>query len=311
MNKAFIFPGQGSQIVGMGKDFFDSFSVAKSVFETTDEVLEYRLSDIIFAGPAESLTLTANTQPALMTVSMAILEVIKQESGKKINELCSYVAGHSLGEYSALCASGAISLADSAKLLHIRGSSMQAASPEGEGAMAACIGISHQQLQEMLNELITEGVCEIANDNVAGQVVISGHDYNIDRMIAVLKDSGFKAIKLKVSAPFHSSLIKPAEIAMQQALDEIKINEPIVPLIANVTAKVENAEDIKPNLIKQICSTVRWRETMDELARLGVTDLVEIGSGRVLGGLAGKTNHNFKISNISNIEEMRDYLSKI
>ena len=312
MNRAFIFPGQGAQIVGMGKDFYDNFDEAKFTFKIVDEILNYKLSNIIFNGSNEELTLTTNTQPSLMAVSIAILRVIIKQSKKNTNELSSFVAGHSLGEYSALCAAGALSLEDTAKLLHIRGSSMQKAVPQRQGAMAACIGISNADLQELLNFSNIEGVCQIANDNVDGQIVISGHDENIDYMISVLKDTGYKAIKLKVSAPFHSALMKPAEEPMSDALAQTNIKAPLIPLIANVTAvQTTSTDEIRTNLISQICGTVRWRETMNELNHLGVTELVEIGSGKVLSGLAKKTPHNFKITNISTITEMEKFLSEI
>jgi [acyl-carrier-protein] S-malonyltransferase len=312
MNIAFIFPGQGSQKVGMAKDFYDSFSVAKEVFECVNDTLNYDLSKIIFEGENEELALTVNTQPALMATSIAILRTLSQEIGKDITTLCDVVAGHSLGEYSALCAADSISLEDATKLLKIRSTSMQDASPKGEGAMAACIGISFSSLNQLIDALITDGVCQIANDNVEGQIVISGHEYNIDRVIAALKDTGHKAIKLKVSAPFHSELIKNAEIPMQNILDKVEIKTPKIPLLANVTADlVSSPKDIRQNLVDQICGTVRWRETMDKFSELGITELVEIGSGQVLSGLAKKSPHSFKLSNISNLIELKTYIDSL
>lgn len=309
MTKAFIFPGQGSQKVGMTKDFCDTFDIAKGVFECVNDTLGYDLSKIIFEGPEEELSSTTHTQPALMATSIAIFRVLMQETGKTIENLCNVVAGHSLGEYSALCAAEAISLEETAKLLKIRATSMQEASPKGEGAMAACIGISFKDLNSIIDSLIIEGVCQIANDNVEGQIVISGHEYNIDRTIAALKDIGYKAIKLKVSAPFHSQLIAKAQEPMQSALNSVNIKNSKVPLLANVTAELTSeSESIKQNLINQICGTVRWRETMDKFAELGITELVEIGSGKVLTGLAKKSPHNFAITNISNIEDLKLYL---
>lgn len=312
MNRAFIFPGQGSQSVGMGKDFFDSENTARKVFESVDNILGYKLSDIIFSGSADILSATVNTQPAIMATSIAIFKVLLEKSGKKVEELCSVVAGHSLGEYSALCAIGAIGLEDASTLLKVRATSMQEASPKGEGAMAACIGISNIKLQEILDEVIDEGICQIANDNVEGQIVISGHEYNIDHLVAILKDAGYKAIKLNVSAPFHSNLIKAAELPMERALSNVKFVQSKVPVICNVTAREEtDVNQIKQNLVKQICGSVRWRETMDKFASLGITELVEIGPGKVLTGLAKKSSHNFKTFNISTLKELEEFLQGI
>lgn len=312
MKKAFIFPGQGSQIISMGKDFYDSEKLAQELFHTVDDIVGYNLSDIIFNGPSESLSLTVNTQPALMVTSIAILKLLEKKSGKKINELCEVVAGHSLGEYTALCAANAISLEDAAKLLQIRATSMQEASPKGEGAMAACIGVSKEDLQIMIDDLINEGVCQIANDNVEGQIVISGHENNVDHIISALKDSGCRAIKLNVSAPFHSNLIKNAEKPMRLALDNTNFSTLDVPIISNVSADIETDTDkIKENLILQICGTVRWRETMDKLASMGIYELVEIGSGKVLAGLAKKSPHNFTVHNIASVEDLSNYLEII
>ncbi len=312
IKRAFVFPGQGSQIVGMGKDFFEQFDKAKSVFNIVDDVLQYKLSDIIFAGPIDKLTLTEHTQPALMATSIAIFETIIEQCQQKINKISSFVAGHSLGEYSALCSAGSLSLEDTTKLLRLRAVSMQQACPKGEGAMAACIGINATKLQQLIDSAITDGICQIANDNVDGQIVISGHKKNIDYMLAIMKDTGHKAIKLKVSTPFHSELMQAAKLPMSRALSQIKIKAPIVPLIANVTAQITNdVEEIRSNLVQQICGMVRWRETMDYMAKNGITDIVEIGSGSVLTGLARKSPHNFNIYNISTIKQMDDYLANL
>ncbi len=312
MSRAFIFPGQGSQIVGMGKDFYDSYPIARSTFQLVDETLGYKLSNIIFNGPSDKLQLTQNTQPALMAVSIAINNVIIHQTNKKIQELCSYVAGHSLGEYSALCAAEAISLRDTTKLLKVRSTSMQNACLPGKGAMAACIGIERSKLLEILANLVTNGVCQIANDNVKEQIVISGDNDSVDRVIAIIKDIGFKAIKLKVSAPFHCQLMSPVEEPMQEILGSTEIDIPKVPLIANSSAKpTNNPKEIKKLLISQICGMVRWRETMDEMAKLGISELVEIGAGKVLSGLAKRSGHDFKISNIATVKDMQQYIETI
>ena len=310
--KAFIFPGQGSQSIGMGKVFFDHFAEAREVFQKVDDSLEYNLSKIIFEGPADELTLTKNAQPALMAVSMAILATITSQSGKReIGNFCDYLAGHSLGEYSALCAAGSISLEDTAKLLKIRGESMQAGCPAGKGSMAAIIGVSKETIDDMIDS-IASGECQIANDNVEGQIVISGKNDAIDRLVATFKDIGKKAIKLNVSAPFHSNLIKSAEEAMSKALREVTILEAKLPIIANVTAEVQTSpEEIKQNLIKQICGTVRWRETMHKFSNLGVVQLIEIGSGKVLSNLAIKSPNNFKVTNISTLQEFDLYMTEL
>ena len=307
MNRAFIFPGQGSQIVGMGKDFLNSFSEAQETFKIVDDALGYKLSDIIFNGPEDELTLTINTQPALMVVSVAILNVIKKQTGKDIKNLCSFVAGHSLGEYSALCGAGSISLEDTAKLLQIRGRSMQEACPIGKGAMAACIGINLSDLEN----IISGSDCDIANDNIEGQIVISGDNDIIDKKISILKDLGFKAIKLKVSAPFHSRLMKPAEIKMASALEQTAINLSIIPVIANVTAKpVIDPGEIKRNLVTQVCGRVRWRETLEFFAQQEIEEIIEIGSGKILTGMIKKTDYQFKCTNIGTVKEFEEFLNR-
>jgi len=309
MKTAFIFPGQGSQAIGMGKDFYDNFEVAKETFQTIDEVLNRKLTDIIFNGTSDELTLTTNAQPALTAVSLAIINTLKAETNNDINKLCEYAAGHSLGEYSALCAAGSINLETTAKLLHIRSYSMQEVCPGGIGAMAACIGISIDKLEAILREASKTGLCEIANDNIEGQIVISGRVEAIDHAINLVKEAGHKAIKLKVSAPFHCSLMKPAEEKMRVALDKAVINKPLLPVIQNYTAKPAiNPLEIKQNLIFQICGRVRWRETLELFNQLDVTHIVEIGAGNVLTNMLRKINYPFKLSNISNVEDMKLFL---
>lgn len=308
MNKAFIFPGQGSQFVGMGKDFYEHFPIAKETFQIVDDTLSFNLSKLIFNGPSEELTLTINAQPALMAVSMAILNVIKQQTNKSISDLCSYVAGHSLGEYSALCAASAIDLGTTTKLLAVRGKSMQEAYPVGEGAMAACIGIPLIKLEEIIKSTSTFGTCQIANDNIDGQVVVSGQLPAVEQVISIVKDLGFKAIKLNVSAPFHCDLMKLAESRMDEALREAVINKPLIPVVQNITARpTTDVSTIKQNLVLQVCGRVRWRETLIELEKLGVQEIVEIGAGKVLTSMLRKTTHKFKLANISNLVELEEY----
>ncbi|ABV75404.1 acyl-carrier-protein S-malonyltransferase [Rickettsia akari str. Hartford] len=312
MKTAFIFPGQGAQLIGMGKDFYDNFKPAKETFQVVNEVLNRKLTNIIFNGPSAELTLTTNAQPALMAVSMAIINIIKAETGKNLDSFCDYAAGHSLGEYSALCSTESISLETAAKLLHIRSTSMQEACPEGEGSMAACINIPLQKLEEILEDINKINVCQIANDNIKGQIVISGKTTAIDHAISIIKDLGYKAIKLKVSAPFHCSLMKPAEEKMRVALDKSVINKPIIPIIQNCTAKLTlDPTEIKQNLILQICRRVRWRETLKLFNQLDVTHIVEIGAGNVLTNMLRKINYPYKLSNISNLEELQNFLENV
>jgi [acyl-carrier-protein] S-malonyltransferase len=288
MAVAFTFPGQGSQTVGMGKELAETFPEARAVFDEVDEALGEKLSSIIWDGPEETLTLTANAQPALMAVSMAAIRVLEAR-GLDLQAKVAYVAGHSLGEYSALCAAGTFSLADTAKLLRIRGNAMQAAVPAGKGAMAAIIGLEHADVVAVCSEATTgEGGCQIANDNGGGQVVISGEKAAIDRACALATAKGAKrAILLPVSAPFHSSLMAPAADAMRDALAAVHAKNPVVPVVANVRAgPVTDAAEITRLLVEQVTGQVRWRETVEWFAANGVTTLYEIGAGKVLTGLA-------------------------
>jgi [acyl-carrier-protein] S-malonyltransferase len=284
---AFTFPGQGSQSIGMGKDLADAFPQAAQVFAEVDDALGEKLSDIMWNGPEETLTLTANAQPALMAVSIAALRVLQAE-GLDLKSKVAYVAGHSLGEYSALCAAGTFSLADTARLLRIRGNAMQAAVPVGMGAMAAIIGLEQPGVEAICLEASALGACQIANDNGGGQLVISGEKSAVEKAAALATDKGAKrAILLPVSAPFHSTLMAPAADAMRAALENVEKRDPVVPLIANVrAAPVSDAGEIAALLVEQVTGQVRWRETVEWFAANDVTTLYEIGSGKVLTGLA-------------------------
>ncbi|MEK1887406.1 MAG: ACP S-malonyltransferase [Phyllobacterium sp.] len=291
MSIAFTFPGQGSQAVGMGKALAENFAEARAVFDEVDEALGEKLSTIIWEGPEETLTLTANAQPALMAVSIAVLRVLEAK-GVSLKEKVSYVAGHSLGEYSALCAAGTFSLSDTARLLRIRGNAMQKAVPAGEGAMAAIIGLEHEDVEAVCREASAEGPVQIANDNGGGQLVISGAKAPVEAAAALATAKGAKrAIMLPVSAPFHSALMAPAAEAMREALAAVHKNDPIVPLIANVrAAPVTSADEIARLLVEQVTGQVRWRETIEWFGENGVTTLYEIGAGKVLTGLARRIN---------------------
>ncbi|MCQ2004716.1 ACP S-malonyltransferase [Rhizobium sp. NRK18] len=284
---AFTFPGQGSQSVGMGKDLADNFAEARAVFEEVDEALGQKLSDIMWNGPEETLTLTANAQPALMAVSMAVIRVLEAK-GLSLKDKVAYVAGHSLGEYSALCAAGTFSIADTARLLRIRGNAMQAAVPVGEGAMAAIIGLEHSDVEAVCAEASAAGSCQIANDNGGGQLVISGAKAAVEKAAALASEKGAKrALMLPVSAPFHSALMGPAADAMRAALSKVEKHAPVVPVIANVrAAPVSDADEIASLLVEQVTGQVRWRETVEWFAANGVDTLYEIGAGKVLTGLA-------------------------
>ena len=287
MSIAFVFPGQGSQVVGMGKALAEAFPAARDVFAEVDSALGEPLSRIIWDGPLDKLTLTENAQPALMAVSMAALRVLTQIKGLSLASRVSFVAGHSLGEYSALAATGAITLADTARLLRLRGKAMQAAVPVGQGAMAALLGIDAEGARKAVAEAAQGEVCQIANDNDPAQVVISGTRAAVERAGEIAKKYGAKrAMMLNVSAPFHCALMQPAAEAMRDALAKISIQRPVVPLISNVmAAPISEPSDIRQRLVEQVTGTVRWRESVLEMARLGVTHVYEIGAGKVLCGL--------------------------
>ncbi len=288
---AFIFPGQGSQAVGMGRDLAAAFAPARQVFEEVDEVLKQKLSKLMFEGPSEELTLTENAQPALMAVSLAVLRVLQAEGGISLKEKAALVAGHSLGEYAALAAAESFSVADTAMLLKLRGQAMQKAVPAGMGAMAALLGVEMDMAREICAEaeMGPEGreVVSAANDNGGGQVVISGNKAAVDRAIEIAKAKGVKrAMLLPVSAPFHCALMAPAADAMAEAFANTPPRTPVVPVVANVTAqKVTDPNLIRDLLVQQVTATVRWRESVQEMMALGVTNFVELGTGKVLAGL--------------------------
>ena len=287
MSVAFVFPGQGSQAVGMGKALADAFTCARQVFEEVDAALGERLSDTIWNGPAETLTLTENAQPALMTVSIAALHVLEQEAGLDITRDVAFVAGHSLGEYSALAAARSLSVADAARLLRVRGQAMQKAVPVGAGAMAALIGLDLAEAKSIATEASSAGVCAAANDNGGGQVVLSGAKAAVERAVDIAKARGVKrAMMLPVSAPFHCLLMQPAADVMAEALTRVSVKAPLVPVVANVPARpVKDPATIVRNLVEQITATVRWRESVLFMAQSGVSSFFEIGAGKVLTGL--------------------------
>jgi [acyl-carrier-protein] S-malonyltransferase len=290
MSIAFVFPGQGSQAVGMGKALADQFSSARAVFNEVDAALGQKLSDLMWNGPEDQLTLTENAQPALMAVSLAAMHVLESEHGISIASHAKFVAGHSLGEYSALAAAGTFTIADAARLLKIRGKAMQAATPVGTGAMAALLGLDFKTAAAVAAEAAQGDVCQAANDNSDGQVVVSGHKAAVERALEIAKTKGAKrAILLPVSAPFHCALMQPAAEAMAEALAKADMKNPVVPVIANVVAgPVTDAAVIRQKLVEQVTGTVRWRECVGVMWEHGVTKFVEVGAGKVLTGLAKK-----------------------
>ena len=287
MSLAFIFPGQGSQAVGMGKALADAFPAARAVFEEVDAALNEALTKVIWEGPAETLTLTENAQPALMAVSLAVMRVLETEAGVDLARDAQFVAGHSLGEYSALAAAGALSVGDTARLLRIRGRAMQKAVPVGSGAMAALLGLDFEQAVTVAGEAARDQICQAANDNGGGQVVVSGDKAAVERAVEIAKGRGARrAMMLPVSAPFHCALMQPAANVMAAALAAVTVKSPAVPVVANVLAKpVREPADIVAALVAQVTGTVRWRESIVFMANAGVTRFYEVGAGKVLSGL--------------------------
>ncbi|GAA3664211.1 MULTISPECIES: ACP S-malonyltransferase [Acetobacter] len=310
---AFIFPGQGSQSVGMGQELADAFPAARAVFQEVDDALGEHLSKTIFEGPIETLTSTENAQPALMAVSMAVLRVLEQDGGLDLAGRVSLLAGHSLGEYAALASGRAFDVAQAARLLRLRGQAMQRAVPAGEGGMAALIGVTLAQAEEVCTRASENGSTEIANDNGGGQIVISGKMTGIDAAIAIAKEMGIKrAVKLPVSAPFHSSLMKPAEDAMAEALAKADIAASVVPVIANVTAERETDVDtIRSNLVQQVTGRVRWRESVATMTGLGVDTFVEIGAGKVLSGLVRRIDPEVSTLSIGTPADIETFLKSL
>jgi len=313
MIRAFVFPGQGSQAVGMGQALAEAFPEARLVFEEIDDALEQNLSRLMFQGPAEDLTLTENAQPALMAVSMAALRVIEAQGEVQTTTLASFAAGHSLGEYSALAAVGAFEIGQAAKLLKLRGQAMQRAVPVGEGAMAAILGLDLEAVSRVAEEAAQGEICAAANDNAPGQIVVSGNASAVERAVEIAKDNGARrAMMLDVSAPFHCALMAPAAEAMDEALAKETIAAPAIPIVANVTAELANRPDeFRRLLVDQVCGMVRWRESMLRMKELGVESVIEIGSGKVLSGLMKRIDREIGSLNVETPDDIEVFLKSL
>ena len=305
-----VFPGQGSQKIGMGKELSDNFIEAKQVFEEVNDALNFDLTNVMWEGTDKEISLTSNAQPALMACSIATLRVLNSITNKKLPDLADYVCGHSLGEYTAMTAAEVFSLHQCAILLRLRGNAMQEAVPIGKGAMAALIGTNLETAKEVSDKVKSFGVCDIANDNSEGQVVISGDILAVENAIKLSKDFGIKrAVILPVSAPFHCQLMKPAQTTMENALNELIFKTPIVPIIPNVNVSPEtNPDKLRKNLIDQVTGTVRWRETMKFADKKGVKKVIELGSGKVLSGIAKRMIKNVVTISIENTEDFENFL---
>ena len=308
---ALLFPGQGSQVVGMCSEFYANFQLVKKIFKEADEKLNYPISKLILEGPTEQLQLTKNTQPAILTVSYSIFRVLKDEFGFDL-KLFKYFAGHSLGEYSALVCAESLDFKDALYLLHERGKAMQDAVPVGEGSMIAVLGLDINKVKDFIKDRNNkEGVCEIANDNADGQVIISGDKSSVNSFQILLKEKKIKSIPLKVSAPFHCSLMKPAAQKMKEKIDKTKFNKPLFEIINNVTAKEENnSNNIKTLLIDQIFSTVKWRESIIKMSENGVSNYIEIGPGKVLSGMVKRTVKDANCFSINSIADIKNFINE-
>ncbi len=311
MKKALVFPGQGSQAVGMGKALSEAFTEAREVFQEVDDALGQKITTVMFEGPEDALKMTENTQPALMAVSMAVIKVLDKQGGFRLPEAASFVAGHSLGEYAALCAAGSLTLGDTANLLRLRGQAMQQAVPLGVGTMAALLGADIDAAREIAAAAAAQGeVCVAANDNAPGQVVVSGHMAAVDRAIAIAAERGFKrSVKLPVSAPFHSPLMQPAADVMREALAKVTLKAPCVPVVNNVTAvATQDPEVIRDLLVKQVTGSVRWRESVLFMKEQGVEQIIECGSGNVLAGLNKRIDREIKAVSLHTPQDIEAFL---
>jgi [acyl-carrier-protein] S-malonyltransferase len=313
MSRAFVFPGQASQFVGMGRDLAEAFAVAREVFDEVDETLKQKLSKLMFEGPPDELTLTENAQPAIMAVSLAVTRVLAKEGKVDLAAAAKFLAGHSLGEYSALAAAGALSLADTARLLKIRGRAMQQAVPVGQGAMAALMGLDMETAAQVAKEAAQGQVCQAANDNAPGQVVVSGSAEAVARAVDIAKARGAKrAMMLPVSAPFHCALMAPAADAMADALAEVAMQPMPVPLVANVTARpVTVPEEIRRLLVEQVTAPVRWRESVLYMKSEGVSSIVELGAGKVLAGLCKRIDGDLACVSVGTPETIEEFLKTL
>lgn len=306
-----LFPGQGSQVVGMGKQFYDEFNIVKKIFDEADEKLKFKLSNIILEGPADQLQLTKNTQPAILVVSYSIFKVLREEFNFDLKKF-KFFAGHSLGEYSALVCSESLNFSDAVYLLHERGKAMQEAVPIGKGSMIAVLGLNINEIRALLDKRDDKKlICEIANDNADGQIILSGEKSGIDKFQQTLQKNKVKSIPLKVSAPFHCSLMKPAAKSMKEKIESTNFKDPMVKIINNVTASAENrSEIIKKLLVDQIFSTVKWRESLINMSNNGIKNYIEIGPGKVLTGMVKRTIKNSVCFSINSIDDINKFINE-